>query len=79
MPYLCLIVGFAGGFVAIIGVVAGIKRQRTLLAFYAAALLVVVLLDAATSYFSTELRMDIVQNRGAVKDVGGVAQASFKR
>ena len=78
MPYLCLIVGFGGGFVAIIGVVAGIKRQRTLLVFYAATLLVVVLLDAATWHFSTELRMDIVQNRGAVEDVTA-AVASFKR
>ena len=78
MPFLCVIVGLVGGFVAIIGVVAGIKRQRSLLVLHAASLLVVVLLDAATSHFCSELRVDIEKNHKRTEEVTS-AEESFKR
>ena len=79
MPYLCVVAGFWGGIVAVVGLVAGIKRQRNLLLTYATGLLIAVLLNSATSYFSTELRLDVLQWRKGDPAEKDSALTSLKR
>ena len=79
MPYLCVITGAWVGIVAVVGLLAGMKRQRNLLRAYATGLLVVVLLNSATSYFSTELRLDILKWRQGDKAEKDSALTSLKR
>ena len=79
MPYLCVVAGFWGGIVAVFGLVASMKKQRNLLLTFATGLLIVVLLDSATSYFTTELRLDILQWRKGDQAEKDSALTSLKR